>query len=1078
MGSKMNDVGVEYIDDLSGLYNRRYLNRTAFEYIQEAGLKKSFLSVVIIDLDHFKNINDTYGHSIGDAVLIEYAAFLSDLLRKDDIVYRYGGDEFVCILPDTRYKYAARISSRVLDQCHSREFSKIRLTCSIGIASFPIDGQDWMSIFNAADRRLYSAKRHGRDRIGAFRKEDRRVITPTREIVGREDELSRINDVINRTADGSMRAICISGEIGIGKTRLVHEVVKESENEDITFLESNLSATTRSIPYYPFREVVRSVFRKEGRESIAEIPQAFLIELTKIIPELSDELVELDKSIFMLDKFRLYEGIRRFLELQASNSPLIVCLDNIHWADDSSLELFHYLVRAMRESPVFFFFIYRIEEAKSESFRRVMQSMDREKLYDWIELEPLEPFEVAQMLSLMVDISPSPKLNAFIYRETGGNPFFIEELMKSMETNDAFISNKTELSFIESKEIVIPHLVKGVVNRKMGMMSSNSRELLEYAAVIGREFNFTLLREVTGMNEGHLFDLMDEILGMRLLKEIEGERYCFSEDVIRETIYQQIHKIKSKKYHRIVGEALLNLHAECVENVVEELAYHYYLCNDNDKVIEYGMIAADRAKNTYANRDAIKFYCRVLECLKESGMEGRELKEIEILKKRAAVLDLVGENEMAIEDLREAVKNTQVLGEKKLEADCLIDLCRVYFGLSHYDDTIEMAEKALEIYRELNDEQGEMGGLNCIGIANWYLGEFKSALKLYQSSLTIAEKTGDKKFEAMILGNQSIIFWNLGEYSKSLKYYLRSLEITKTLGDIGTEATALNNIGLIYGDLGDNTKAKECYERSLKLSAEMGARKLEASTLNNIGILSVVSGEYAEAIKYYEASVNISIETGTRKIEAMTRNNIGVLYCNLGDYSRSLEYCTHSLQISREINDRQTETESLIGIGDSYLEEGELSTAEEYFEEAHSIARIIKSNSLLAEVLLSLISLYLEKKDLVMAGKTLNKVFHLIDALDSDKIEAIAHCLSGRLSTEEKRWDKAIIAFNKSLSIFKDINRQLDISQVHYYQGLMYRESGDEAKAKKSLNKALKIFIELGAEGWVNKIRTEKKRVT
>ncbi len=1074
MGSKMNNIGIEYIDDLSGLYNRRYLNRTAIEYIREAGLKKNFLSVVIIDLDHFKNINDTYGHSIGDAVLIEYAAFLRDLLRKDDTVYRYGGDEFICILPDTRYKQATRISSRILDQCHSREFSKIRLTCSIGIASFPIDGQDWISIFNASDRRLYSAKRHGRDRIGAFSIEDRRLITPTGEMVGRKSEIGRISDVINNAADGSTRAVCISGEIGIGKTRLVHEIVKESEDKDITFLDSNLSATTRSIPYYPFREIVRSVFKEKGRKSIAGIPQAFLIELTKIIPELSDELVELDKSVFMLDKFRLYEGIRRFLELQASISPLIICFDNIHWADDSSLELFNYLVRALKESPVFFFFIYRIEEAKSESFRRVMQSMNRERLFDLIELEALELFEVAQMLSLMAGISPSPELNTFIYRETGGNPFFIEELMKSMESNDAFISTEIELSFNAEKEIAISHLIKGVVNRKMGMMSSQSQELLEYAAVIGREFDFTLLREVTGINEGHLFDLMDEILGMRLLKESGGERYCFSEDVIRETIYQQIHKLKSKHYHRIIGEALLSLHADCVDIVVEELAYHYYICNDNDKAIEYGMIAADRATNAYANRDAIEFYSRVLKCLTQSGMEGSDLKEIEILKKRAAILDLVGDNEIAIDDLKEAVRNAQVLGEKKLEADCLIDLCRVYFGLSHYDDTIEIAEKALEIYRELNDEQGEMGGLNCIGIANWYLGEFESALKLYQSSLMIAIKTENKKFEAMILGNKSIILWNMGEYSKALKYYLRSLAITKTLGDIETEARALSNIGLIYSNLGDNVKAKECYERSLELSNEMGARKLEASTLNNIGILSAVSGEYAKAIEYYETSMSISIETGTRRVEGMTRNNIGVLYYKLGDYSASLEYCRHSLKIAREISDRQTEAESLVAIGEIYLEQGELSIAEEYYEDAVSIAENIKSNPLIAEVLISFTSLHLEMKNFEMAGETLSKVFHLVDSINSRKIEADAHCLSGRLFAWQKKWDQAIIAFSKSVSIFEDINRQLDVGEVHYYQGLMYRESGNEAESMMSLDNAQKIFEKLGVEGWLEKVRAEK----
>ncbi|MCD4701014.1 MAG: diguanylate cyclase, partial [Candidatus Aegiribacteria sp.] len=807
MGSRTNEIGIEYFDDLTGLYNRRFLNKKSFQYIQEADRNKTIISVVVIDLDHFKNINDTYGHSTGDTVLSAVASFFRDILRTGDTVYRYGGDEFICILPDTRYKQAVRIASRFLEQCRSREFSKIRLTCSIGIASFPIDGRDWLSVFNAADRRLYSAKRHGRDRIGAFTREYTKVITPTSEMVDREDEIHRIKSIIARKAGDSIRAVNISGEIGVGKTRLVHEIAGDPGYKDVVFLESILSPTTRSIPYYPFREIIRSVIRKKGIESLIDIPQAFQIELLKIIPELADEMEKpVSGNVFMLDKFRLFEGVCKFLERQAYDSPLFLCLDNIHWADDNSLELFNYLIRTLAGSSIFFFFIYRVEEAKSDSFKSVLHSLNREKLYECIELKPLEQADVARMLSLIVDASPSPELRAFIYRETGGNPLFIEELTKSLEISNALIWEDGSVSIDEGEKIVIPYLVKTVVDRKMGMMGHQACELLEYAVIIGREFDFSLLPVITGKNEGYLLDLLDEILSMRLLRECDEERYRFAEDVVRETIYQQISTAKSKFYHRIVGNALEKLYENRTEEVIEELTHHYYLCSENDKVITYGLIAADRAKNAYANQDAIEFYSKVLECLPESGIENK-VREIEILMKRASVLNLVGDREKAIEDLTEAVRNSQSLGEQKLEADSLVALCKVHFGISHYTDTIEMAGNALEIYRALVDKKGEATSLNCIGIANWYLGEFESALKLYKSSLNIAETTADRKLEAMILGNISIIYWNIDDYSTSLDYYTRALDITREIDDLETETRALNNIGLIHATIGDNEKA-------------------------------------------------------------------------------------------------------------------------------------------------------------------------------------------------------------------------------------------------------------------------------
>ena len=143
----MTKIGKEYLDDLTGLYNRRYLYIEAPRKIEEIQERDIPLSMVLIDLDHFKNVNDTYGHRRGDVVLREFGVFLNTLLRADDTVFRYGGDEFVCILPNANYEQAKMISRRFVKRCRIKEFAQLRLTMSIGIASYPENARDWTGLF-------------------------------------------------------------------------------------------------------------------------------------------------------------------------------------------------------------------------------------------------------------------------------------------------------------------------------------------------------------------------------------------------------------------------------------------------------------------------------------------------------------------------------------------------------------------------------------------------------------------------------------------------------------------------------------------------------------------------------------------------------------------------------------------------------------------------------------------------------------------------------------------------------------------------------------------------------------------
>ena len=156
------------VDGLTGVNNKRFLMETLEREIPRARRHQRPLTLVMFDIDHFKHINDTYGHLAGDYVLKELAQLVKGRLRPDDVLGRYGGEEFCVVLPETELQGGSSIAEelRVLVQDHSFVFEqeRINVTISLGVAILQ-DDNDVSSFIKAADERLYAAKRDGRNRV-------------------------------------------------------------------------------------------------------------------------------------------------------------------------------------------------------------------------------------------------------------------------------------------------------------------------------------------------------------------------------------------------------------------------------------------------------------------------------------------------------------------------------------------------------------------------------------------------------------------------------------------------------------------------------------------------------------------------------------------------------------------------------------------------------------------------------------------------------------------------------------------------------------------------------------------------
>src|SRR2546430_6519658 len=158
-------------DGLTNLFNRRHFFEIGRRHLGAAPPAERPVATIMVDIDHFKRVNDTYGHAVGDEVIREVAGRLSACLRASDLICRYGGEEFAALLPDTAwsdaYRVAERLHATVAGQPVTTEAGNLAVTVSVGVAAPPeLDG-DLAAMLNPADGALYQAQRAGRHRVAA-----------------------------------------------------------------------------------------------------------------------------------------------------------------------------------------------------------------------------------------------------------------------------------------------------------------------------------------------------------------------------------------------------------------------------------------------------------------------------------------------------------------------------------------------------------------------------------------------------------------------------------------------------------------------------------------------------------------------------------------------------------------------------------------------------------------------------------------------------------------------------------------------------------------------------------------------
>jgi predicted ATPase len=287
----------------------------------------------------------------------------------------------------------------------------------------------------------------------------------------------------------------LSGEPGVGKTRLAQELIGHAQRSGVTVLRGGCYEYEATTPYLPFVEALREWVHWQGPEQLRAQLGPTAAELAKLAPEIESKLGVLSPNAPLSpgeERLRLFDHAARFLQSLAAERGLLVFIDDLHWADQGTLSLLHYVLRRARNDRVLFLAAYReIELDRAHPLAAALVDWNRERLATHVALGRLSHADTAALAAtLFGQESMSRAFIEALYHETEGNPFFVEEVVKSLVEQGQIYREGGHWRLKETHELALPQSVKEAIGRRLTRLSEGTVDALRTAAALGKVFAF------------------------------------------------------------------------------------------------------------------------------------------------------------------------------------------------------------------------------------------------------------------------------------------------------------------------------------------------------------------------------------------------------------------------------------------------------------------------------------------------------------------------------------------------------------------------------------------------------------
>ena len=441
--------------------------------------------------------------------------------------------------------------------------------------------------------------------------------------VGRKAEMGDLKAALEEALSGRGRMVTLVGEPGIGKTRTAQELVTFAGLRGMQVLWGRCYEEQGVPPYWPWVQAIRAyVHERDAKELRSELGSAAAV-IAEIVPDVRDALPGLEPPPEVgrdEARFRLLDSVATFLKAASRSRPLMLVLDDLHWADDASLGLLQFVARELGNARVLVVGTYRdVELNRQHPLAETLAELTRERLFTRVLLRGLTAEDIGHFISLTSGVEPPKGLVTAVHRETEGNPLFVTEVVRLLVQEGELTPETTRER--ESWVIRIPESVREVIGRRLNRLSGRCNEVLTVAAVVGREFEMRALSAlITGdgngaepMTEGMLLDALEEALEARVIEELPGSvgRYQFTHALIQETLTDGLSLTRTVRLHARVADTLESLYGDRADEHAADLAHHFAQAETilgTEKLFAYSLIAGANAFDAHAYENAEAIY--------------------------------------------------------------------------------------------------------------------------------------------------------------------------------------------------------------------------------------------------------------------------------------------------------------------------------------------------------------------------------------------------------------------------------------------------------------------------------------
>jgi DNA-binding SARP family transcriptional activator len=619
--------------------------------------------------------------------------------------------------------------------------------------------------------------------------------------VGRESELAALQRGLDDALAGRGRLLVIGGESGIGKSRLAEELAGAAARGGAEVVWGRCWEAGGAPPYWPWVQAIRTYTRAADPERLRRELGADAAEIAEVVAEVREHVPDLGGSPAIDDpqaaRFRLFDGIAGFLKRVARTRPVLIVLDDLHWADEGSLRLLEFVARELADARLLLIGTYRdVELSRRHPLSQTLAELTRERLFERIVLRGLGSEDVGAFIEATCSTPPPAALVAAVHAQTEGNPLFVTEVVRLLTQEGELTPER--LSGSEGWSMRIPEGVREVIGRRLDRLSDQCNEVLALASVVGREFGLDQLqRLLEDHSEDRLLQLLDEALSARVIEEATGavDRYQFTHTLIQETLADELSLTRRVRLHARIAEALEGLYGDAADRHAAELAHHFAQAQTllgPAKFVRYSLLAGEAALAASAHEQALSHFERAL-AAKEDAEVDEETAALHFGRGRAQLAVLPRyELEPASNSLRRAFDYYAQVGD--LGRAVSVAACPIPLSLGLGDtDFPRLIARGLKLVPPDSHEAGQL-----LAQHGWYCGiveaDHEEAERAFERALSIARARGDAALERRTLSNAAWVdVWHFRR-EECLEKGLKAIELAGQAGDDQTEINARRSL--------------------------------------------------------------------------------------------------------------------------------------------------------------------------------------------------------------------------------------------------------------------------------------------